>query len=101
MGSTIESQNKITAFLGAKGGVGCSVISSLLARIIAKKIRKKLAILDGTPSSYSLLPSYLSVKPSGRYLTQLLPYQDRLTSKMVETFFPISPEGVAYIPIKQ
>jgi pilus assembly protein CpaF len=98
VGSALENTGKISVFLGVKGGVGCSVLSSLLARFWAKKDPKKIALVDATPLAFSLLPSFLGISSQGRHLGQLQPYQDRLTPKMVETFFSLSPEGVAYIP---
>ncbi len=100
MGPTLETQGKITSFCGVKGGVGCSILASLLGRIAAKKNPKKIAVIDAVPFSYSQLPSYLSISSSSHYLTQLQPYQDQLPSSMVENFFSFSPEGTAYIPIK-
>jgi pilus assembly protein CpaF len=100
MGSTLEVPGRITAFLGAKGGVGCSILTSLFARVAAKKNTRKTAILDATPLPYSLLPAYLSIPSPSHYLSQLLPHQERITAKMVENFFSCSPEGTAYIPVK-
>ncbi len=100
MGPTIETRGNVTAFLGVKGGVGCSVLSALLARTWAKKGQKKVALIDGTPSAYSLLPTFLGIPSTNRHLGQLQPYQDRLTPKMLETFFSLSAEGVAYVPIR-
>ncbi len=101
MGSAIiESQGKITSFLGVKGGVGCSVLTSLLARLSAKKNTKKIAVIDAIPFPYSQLPSYLSISSTSHYLTQLQPYQDRIPPIMLENFFSVSPEGTAYVPIK-
>ena len=99
MGPALENHGKITTFGGVKGGVGCSILSSLLARITAKKEQKKLALIDATPFAYSLLPSYLGISTASHHLGQLQPYQDRLTAKMVESFFSSSPEGVVYIPL--
>ncbi len=100
MGPTIDNGGQLTSFLGVKGGVGCSILSSLLARAWAKKSQKKIALVDAIPSAYSLLPSYLSISSVTRQLGQLRPYQDRLTPKMVETFFSLSPEGVAFVPVR-
>lgn len=86
--------------MGVKGGVGCSVLSALLARALAKKSQKKIALIDGVPSSYSLLSSHLGISSPNRHLGQLQPHQDRLTPKMLETFFSLSAEGVAYVPLR-
>ena len=91
---------KITTFAGVKGGVGCSVLTALLGRIAAGKSPQKIAVVDATPFLYSSLPAYLSVPSPNHTLAQLQPYQDRLTSKMVENFFPTSPEGAVYVPLK-
>lgn len=85
--------------MGVKGGVGCSLLTSLLSRIEAKSTSKMIAVIGSTPSNYSQLPAYLSIQASTHTLGQILPYQDRLTSKMIESYFSKSPEGVAYIPI--
>jgi len=79
--------------------VGCSILCALLARAWAKKSKKKIALIDDVPSSYSLLPSYLGITAVNRTLGQLQPYQDRLTPKMLETFFSRSADGVAYVPV--
>ncbi len=100
MGPSVESQGKITSFLGVKGGVGCSILSSLLGRIAAKRNPKKIAIIDAIPFPHSLLPSYLAIPASSHYLTQLQPYQDRISPTMLENFFSFSPEGAAYIPVR-
>jgi pilus assembly protein CpaF len=100
MGPTLARQGKITSFLGAKGGVGCSILTSLLARLAAKKSPKKIAVIDGIPFPNSTLPSYLSLPSVGHHLTQLQPYQNRIPGNMLENFFPYSPEGTAYIPVK-
>src|SRR3989442_93735 len=100
MGPAIETTGKIVSFVGVKGGVGCSVLSSLIGRVAAKKSTKKIAMIDATPFPYSLVPSYLSIPSPNHYLIQLQPYQDQLTSKMVENFFSTTPEGVTYIPLR-
>lgn len=97
MGPAVK--NKLIYFMGLKGGVGCSILSSLLARIASKK-GLKIGLADSTPSPYSLVPSYLSLPPAQHHLLQLQPYRDRLTPKVVESFFALSPDGVAHIPIK-
>ena len=102
MGSTVENNGRITSFLGVKGGVGCSTLASLIGRIIAKKTAKRIAIIDATPFPHSLIPSFLGITaPPSRHLSQLQPYQDHLTKKLIETFFSISPEGLIYAPLKQ
>ena len=84
-----------------RGGVGCSIVAALLSRVLSKKSQKAIAVIDAVPFLYSTLPSYLSVASSSHCLLQLLPYQDHLTEKMLKNFFSSSPEGVAYIPIRQ
>ena len=101
MGPAIKNRNNIISFLGTKGGVGCSTITSLLGRFIAKKGNTKIAIVDGNAYSYSSTPSYLSIAAPSHHLFQLQPYQDHLTSKMIQNYFSTSPEGLAYIPLKQ
>lgn len=100
MGHALESRGKISALVGVKGGVGCSVLSALMTRTLAKKEGKKVALVDGIPFPYSLLPSFLGISSASRHLGQLQPYQDRLTAKLLETFFSRSPEAVAYVPIR-
>jgi pilus assembly protein CpaF len=101
MGPTLTRAGKITAFWGVKGGVGCSVLVSLLARTASKDGSRKIAVLDATPFSFSLTPSYLSIPSVSHHLLQLLPYQDQLTAPMIESFFSRSPEGLSYIPLRQ
>ena len=101
MGPTIENNNKFISFLGVKGGVGCSILSSILGRIASEKNGKKIALIDATPFPYSLTPSYLSISAPNHYLMQLHPYQDHLTAKMIENYFSLSPEGLTYIPLKK
>ena len=100
MGPAIKNNN-IISFLGAKGGVGCTTLSCLLARIIAKKNKTKVALIDGSTYSFSPTPSYLSIPSPSHHLFQLQPYQDHLTSKMIQNYFSMSPEGLAYIPLRQ
>ncbi len=100
MGPALGTRGKITALFGVKGGVGCSVLGSLLARAAAKQGPQKTALVDGIPFPYSLLPSYLGVTSPSRHLGQLQPYQDRLTPQMAQTFFASSPEGAAYVPLR-
>ena len=100
MGPTLGARGKMIALFGVKGGIGCSVLCALLARAGAKKDRKKIAVVDAAPFAYSLLPSYLGIPAVSHHLGQLQPYQERLTPKMVESFFSLSPEGAAYIPLR-
>jgi len=101
LGPTLGSQAKIISFAGVKGGTGCSVLSSLLARLAAKKGPARCGLLDALPISYSPVPSFLAVPSPGHFLSQLKPYQDHLSAKMVESFFSVSPEKCAYIPLSQ
>lgn len=101
MGSAITTSSKFTSFLGVKGGVGCSTLTVLIARLTAKKRNKKIAVIDATPFPYSTLPSYLGISDPLHYLIQLEPYQNHLTDKILENYFSASPEKVTYIPVKQ
>jgi len=101
VGPTIKNRGDIISFLGTKGGVGCSTLTSLLGRIIAKKGQARIALVDGNAYSYSQTPSYLSIPTPSHHLFQLEPYQDHLTAKMIQNYFSTSSEGLGYIPLKQ
>ncbi len=85
--------------MGAKGGVGCSILTALLSRVMSKGEKIKMGIVDALPSDYSATPAYLSIPRPQHSLDQLLPYLDHLHSKILENYFSTSPEGVAYIPV--
>ncbi len=88
-------------FLGVKGGVGCSVLASLFARVSAKNKKIKIGLIDATPFSQSLTPTFLTVDQPKHFLTQLLPYSEHLTPKLIESYFSETPEGVYYVPVKE
>ena len=96
MGPALENKN-IISFLGVKGGVGCSILTSLLGRVLSKKQKWRIGLIDSLPPPYSAVPSYLSISHPQHSLFQLLPYQDHLTSRTLENYFPASPEGISYI----
>ena len=92
---------KIMPFLGVKGGVGCSILVSLLGRVLSKEHHLKIGIIDPIPYLYSPHPAYLSIKTPKHSLSQLLPYRDHLSPQMLENYFSASPEGALYMPITQ
>ncbi len=99
LGPTIDPSCRWTSFWGVKGGVGCSVLTSLLVRRAAKERPSRIALVDPYPLGHSMLPSFLSIRSNLRALDQLLPYQGRLSAALIDSFFPSSPEGVSLVPL--
>ncbi len=95
MGSAVT--NQIISILGVKGGEGCTSLTALFSRVLANKKKYKIAVLDGTPFNQSMLFAYLPTSNPLHSLTQLQPYQDHLSSKLIEKYFASS-ENITYIP---
>ncbi len=100
MGPAVNKTSFIIGWVGAKGGNGTSTLCSLAARLWAQQAGLRLGIIDAQPPSYSSLPGLLGIPPATRPLSQLAPYFDRLTPKVLDNAFPRSPEGVFYIPLR-
>ncbi len=98
MGPALKEQT--LNLIGAKGGVGCSLLTAITAITLSQKNGNKIAVIDGTPFSRSLLFSYLPIPTPSHYLHQLAPYADHLNHQILEKYF-ISEKGLTYIPISK
>ena len=101
MGPALGGSERILSFLGVNGGAGCSTLSCLTARLLAKTHSKKIALIEAVPASYSLTSRALGLDAPSHGLDQCRPYERNLAFRMIENFFPASPEGVFYVPLRQ
>jgi pilus assembly protein CpaE len=93
--ATIEVKNRVTAFVGAKGGVGCSTLAASVGHVLSTHLQQKTLLLDldgqfGT--------QYLShdLEPT-KGLKEALEHIDTLDTVALQGYIQKTPTGLSIL----